>query len=99
MALINSEIGQYAKVSRITIDLNFICTADLEIYVNKEHRLNPSNFQQYMILLSHINNGALQTELTKKADSNLSILDNFKKATYVAVKADSFDLSTWTDDI
>lgn len=99
MALINPQTGQYAKVNRVTTDSNFICTADMEIYVNKEHRLNPSNYPQYMVLSSHINNGALQTELTKTADSSLSIIDNFKKATYAAIKADNFELSSWADDI
>ena len=99
MALINSADNRYLRIVSINVDSNFICTANYEIYVNKEHRLNVQNYPYYVVQNGHLNSGALQTELAKNADNSLSILDNFKKAAYIAIHNDNFEFSTWEDDI
>ena len=90
MALINPTDNGYLRITSISVDSNFICTANYEIYVNKEHRLNTENYPYYIVQNGHLNSGALQLELDKLADNKISIIDNFKKAAYIAIHNDNF---------
>jgi len=99
MALINPIDNRYLRIVSISVDSNFICTANYEIYTSREHRLNVQDYPYYIVQSGHLNSGALQTELAKVANKDISIIDNFKKAAYVAIHNDNFEFSNWTDDI
>jgi len=100
MALINPNTNEYLRIKSITVDSDYVCSVNYAIYASKEQRLNPESYPYLLIRDNlHLNSGALQVEITKLADSKTSIMDNFKKAAYIAIHNDNFEFSGWDDDI
>lgn len=94
MALQNTATGEYLKIT--SIQLGEWSSINYHIYANLEHREN-GDTEFLHKQTGSVNSGALQTELNKNAASTKSIMDNFKTAGYPAIKADTFDFSTWSD--
>jgi hypothetical protein len=98
MAL-QSETGKYLKIDNVRFDENYVADIGYSIYISKEHRDNRNSpeWEDFPIKQGGINSGLLQTELLKKADASLSLVDNLKKAGYIAIKGDTFEISSWSD--
>ena len=104
MALINPIPNdgnkEYLRIKSVHTDFDYIFSMDYAIYLSKEQRNNPEAFPYSIIRDNlHLNSGALQTEMNKKADPNLTIWENVKRAGYIAIHNDNFEFSGWEDDI
>lgn len=100
MALINPNTNEYLRIKSINIDTDYVCSVYYTIYASKEQRLNPQDYPMLLIRDNlHLNSGALQVALSNKADASLSMIDNLKKAAYIAIHNDNFEFSGWEDDI
>lgn len=96
MALQNTETGEYLKIDSLQIADNSKHSISYSKYANIEHRESgDTDFLHKQT--GSVNSGHLQTELAKKSNADLSILDNFKTAGYNAIKADTFEFSNWSD--
>lgn len=96
MALQNTTTGEYLKIDSLQISDGNAHSISYSKYASLEHRTNgDTDFLHKQT--GSVNSGALQVELGKPADQTKTILDNFKTAGYAAIKADTFDFSTWSD--
>ena len=98
MAL-QSPNGKYLKIVSTRFDEDYVSDISYKIYMSKAHRDAPDapEWEDFPIKMGGVNSGLLQIQLQKKADANLSLVDNIKKAGYLAIKADTFEISTWLD--
>ena len=95
MALTGTN-GEYLRIESITIDADYICSVNYKIYASQAHR-NSGDTDFLHSKMGNVNSGALQTKLALNANSSMSIIDNLKTQSYEAIKADTFEISTWTD--
>ena len=96
MALKNPTTNEYLRIERVTFDGEYCSNVDYKIYANEAHR--ESGDTDFLHSKSgSVNSGALQAEFAKKANPELSIIDNIKTAAYNAIKADTFEISNWAD--
>jgi len=96
MALQNTSTGEYLKIDSLQISDGSTHSISYSKYASLEHR-ESGDTEFLHKQTGSVNSGALQTELGKPADTTKSILDNFKTAGYAAIKADTFEFSTWSD--
>ena len=95
MALISTN-GEYLRITNISLQDGYVNNVSYDIFQSKEHRTS-GDTEFLHKKTGSVNSGALQTELDKTGDSKKSIVDNFKVASYTAIKNDTFDFSNWTD--
>lgn len=96
MALTDPITGEYLRIDSIRFDRDYICTLDYKIYANIEHR-KEANASYRKARFGSVNSGKLQQFLNALPNPALSIIDNVLKAGYEAIKADTFEFSTWQD--
>ena len=95
MALIGPK-GEYLRIINISLQDGYVNNVSYDIFANEAQRT--AGLTEFEVKRSgSVNSGALQTELDKMGDVTRSIVDNFKVASYNAIKNDTFDFSNWTD--